>query len=487
MNPLAITRRSALAGAALAGETLLAAAAAAQPPSLRRGADRIRAHCDALARTGDLSGVILLAYEGRPILLRAYGQSNRAFAAPNTPDTTFNIASIGKMFTAIALLRLVEQGRVALTDTLITHWPDYPDRAFAERATIAQLLTHTSGLGNYWAALAQTNNANMITLADTFALFANDPAPTEPGVFSYSNNGYIVLGLLIERLTGRDYFDHVRDTIFAPLGMTRTEFWRLDDIVPDLALGYTRAIDTPGLWRSNIANNVMRGSSAGGAYASAPDLLAFATALQSNRLLSPDMTSAFSQGRYPYARGRYGYGCSEEIINGHRLIGHSGGHIGIAGAVTIFEDIGYTAILLTNGEVDAFWDVDNAIKRELVGEDDAMRNYAFTRGLIDLIARDGLDAGLAAYASRDASNQARESVIDVYGLKALHRAQTPAALALLSFNARTFPESSSALWSLAEAQRVSGDRAAARAAYHAYLLKEPGDADAERWIAALGG
>lgn len=482
MNPLAITRRSALAGAAL-----LTGAAHTAPPTPRHFTDRIRAHCDALARAGDLSGVILLAHQGRPILLRAYGEANRAFGASNTPDTTFNIASIGKMFTAVAVLRLVEQRRLALADTLITHWPDYPDRAFAERATIEQLLTHTSGLGNYWAALAQANNANILTLADTFALFANESAPTEPGTFSYSNNGYIVLGMLIERLTGRDYFEHVRDAIFAPLGMTRTEFWRLDDIVPDLALGYARVTETPGLWRSNIANNVMRGSSAGGAYASAPDLLAFANALQNNRLLSADMTRAFTQGRYDYPRGRYGYGCSEEIINGHRLIGHSGGHIGIAGAVTIFEDLGYTAIVLTNGEVDAFWDVDNAIKRELVGEDAAMRNYSFTRGLINLIARDGLEAGLAAYASRDPSNQARESVIDVYGLKALHRSETPAALALLSFNTRAFPDSSSALWSLAEAQRISGDRAAALATYRAYLVKEPADADAERWIAALSG
>ncbi|MGH6909101.1 MAG: serine hydrolase [Phenylobacterium sp.] len=479
MARLTITRRAALASALLVSP---ATASAGPPADVAR---KLRAHGEQLARDDDFSGVVLLARDGRPIFRQAYGAANRADGVANRPDTKFNLASMCKMFTALGVLRLAAAGRLKLEDRLIVHLPDYPNRAVAEQVTIAQLLSHTSGLGNYWAALAKSPADAAASVPQTLALFVNDPLEGTPGVFAYSNDGYVVLGALIEKLTGRDYYEHVRETIFRPLGMNDTDFYRVDEVVPNLAIGYTRDLERPGKWRNNLLVTGVRGGPAGGGYSTAGDLLAFANALAANRLLSPEMTREWTRGRFDYAHGRYGYGCSEEVVSGHRIIGHSGGHFGIACELMIFEDLGYTLIILTNGEVDPFWDLNNAGKQMLAGDSDAIRDYRFTRHLADIIARDGVAAGQAAYDARPAGLKARESVIDVLGLKALHKGRPDAALALLRFNLLAFPDSSGAVWSYAEASRIAGRRDAALAAYRDYLKREPGDADAAKRIAAL--
>ncbi len=313
----------------------------------------------------------------------------------------------------------------------------------------------------------------------------NDPLEGPPGVFAYSNDGYVVLGALVEKLTGRDYYDHVRETIFRPLGMKDTDFYRVDEVVPNLAIGYTRDLERPGAWRNNLLVTGVRGGPAGGGYSTVDDLLAFADALRANRLMSAAMTREWTRGRFDYAHGRYGYGCSEEVVGGHRIVGHSGGHFGIACELMIFQDLGWTMIVLTNGEVDGFWDVSAYGKQLLAGENDRIADYLFTRGLAETVARAGVGAGQAAYAARPAGRRARESVIDTLGLKALHKGRPDAALALLRFNLLTFPDSSGAVWSYAEANRVAGRPDAALAAYRDYLKREPGDADAARRIAAL--
>ena len=439
-----------------------------------------------MARSGDLSGSVLLAKRGVPVLRAAYGLRNRADRLPNLPDTKFNIASIGKLFTSLAVLRLVASGRLGLQDKLVAHWPDYPNHGIAEQVTIHQLLTHTSGIGNYWEALARTRANTVSTLADTLALFVNAPLESPPGQgFSYSNGGYVVLGMLVEKLTGQTFFDHCETTIFGPLGMRNTGFEPSDEPVENLALGYTRNLERPGHWRSNLFENVYRGGPAGGGYSTVDDLLRFANAMSRDQLLSPEMTALWTQGRFDYAMGRYGYGCSEVTINGHRIIGHSGGHAGIAGEVMSFEGLDYAAVILTNGEVEAVWELGREIKRLLAGDDDASRSYWFTRELIERTSKGGTDSGRAFYAARQSPLQARESIIDIYAFKALHSGDDRAAMALLRFNAETFSDSPSALWSLAEGARLTGDVSNAVRAYRAFLAASPGDADAIRMIEQL--
>jgi CubicO group peptidase (beta-lactamase class C family) len=473
-----ITRRWALAG----GAALLAAPSVAM--AQERGiARRLRTHCENMARAGDLSGAVLLAKGGRAIYRGAFGARNRVDALPNRVDTKFNTASIGKMFTSLAIMRFVASGRVRLEDKLSVVWPDYPNRAVAESVTIAQLLSHTAGLGNHVQGVALTEESARRTQTETLALFVNEAPDAQAGErFAYSNDGFIILGALIEKLSGEDYFTHCRRTIFEPLGMRNTTWIAPGDIVGNFAHAYARDMEHPGIWLDATYAQGLAGGAAGGGYSNIDDLLIFANALAANQLLDAEHTRVWTQGRSDYPRGRYGYGMSEEIINGQRIIGHSGGHYGVAGEVMLFDN-GYTFIVLTNGEVEAFWELNNWIKRELAGESANVRDYYWTRALIDEIARDPA-AGRVLYAARDPAIRARQSVIDVYGFKLIHQARTDAGLALLRFNVETFADSG-ALWSLAEGLYFAGRRDEAAGAYHSYLAREPGDADAIARLAQL--
>ncbi len=474
-----LTRRTALSGAAL-----LAAGAAVGAVNVQSLASRLRAHCEELARAGDLSGAVLLVENGRPLFRAAFGLADRERNLANTPETHFNLASVGKMFTSLSIMRFVESGRIALDDKLGKHWPDYPNPAVAQSVTLAQLLTHMAGIGNHYRVTAAKlpPTATQTQIVHTFAAKAPDAVPG--AAFSYSNDGFIILGALIERLSGMPYADHCHATIFAPLGMNGTGF-----VVPrgrpaGFARAYARDLKRPGVWRDATETDGLAPVAAGGCYSTVDDMQRFADAIGRGRLLKPELTRAWLQGRIAFRSGRYGYGTMEESLGAQRIVGHNGGHYGIAAELMMFEGRGLTCVILMNGEVETFYDLSNWMKREAAGEHDGLRDYYFTRALIDAFARDAAEAR-ALYARRDPARKAREFLIDTYGMKFVHQGNAKAGLALLRFNVEIFPESSSALWSLAEALRIAGQRADALSAYRTYLVKEPGDADAERHIGEL--
>ena len=160
---------------------------------------------------------MLIALDGEPILKQAYGMADRALDLPNQVDTKFNLGSMDKMFTAVAVMQLVEQGRLALDDTIADRLPDYPNQEVAKAVTIHQLLTHTSGLGDY----SESDRSEELHRSDqewgTSPLFVDAPLEFEPGKqFRYSNSGFMVLGLIIEEVTGQSYYDYVRLNISSP-------------------------------------------------------------------------------------------------------------------------------------------------------------------------------------------------------------------------------------------------------------------------------
>lgn len=438
------------------------------------------------ARDYDLSGVVVIAKDDTRILEQSFGWADRANAVPNALNTRFNIASMNKMFTALMVLRLVEQGRLRLDEPIIRWLPDYPNRAVAERVTIRQLLSHTSGMGNFWEALATRNPASVCTTADYLKLFVDDPLQHEPGAtFAYSNSGYIVLGHLLETVTGEDYDAYAKRTLFAPLGMNDTGGLPLDQVVPRRATGHTRSGLQAGTWQNNAYVNTFCGTAAGGGYSSANDLRRFGQALAAGTLLSPQLMQQYTTGTQPYAKGRYGLGISEEQILGHRVIGHSGGHIGIAGELLVFPDDGYVAVILTNGDVDAFWYVRNNLMRHLIGDDEAGRPYWQTLDVIARAEKDGLQAGLAAADQLGDTSRLREAVIDVTAGKWFHRGDADRAIALFQLNAALFPESDEAQRRLAEGARILGHTAIAIDAYQRYLKRMPEDAEAKNNLRML--
>lgn len=250
---------------------------------------RMTTSLDSLVKDGQFSGVVVLGKNGMPVFQRAYGMADRERSVANNPETGFNLGSINKIFTQIAILQLRASGKLDLDSTLSKYWPDYPNQEVARKITIRQLMRHTSGIGgNIFAPPAGGKRNDIRTLRDYLPLFVNQPLAFEPGTRNaYSNAGYVVLGLLIERLSGDDYYTYAREHIFKPAGMTRTGSFAVDSLPLNTAIGYTRGDqDAPqsAPLRANSSDLPGRGSSAGGGYSTAQDLLRFVQALRENRI-----------------------------------------------------------------------------------------------------------------------------------------------------------------------------------------------------------
>jgi CubicO group peptidase (beta-lactamase class C family) len=300
-----------------------------------------------LAADGAFSGVVLLAKDGKPFFLEAYGLANRDLAVPNKTDTKFNIGSINKVFTQVAIAQLAAQGKLALTDTIRKHLPDYPSPA-ADRITIQQLVTMSSGLGDFFGEkFDATPKDRLRTLSDYLPLFVNDPLLFEPGTSRrYSNAGYVVLGLIIEKASGQSYYDYVRQHVYQPAGMKDTDAYALDDIVPNRAVGYTREGSGPqaapqGPPRVNVYALPARGSSAGGGSSTAADLLAFDVAMRHDKLLPTVWTDwYFSDKSAPPAASPRGKRSGAS--------GFAGGTAGVNAVIESDLDTGYTIVVLSN-------------------------------------------------------------------------------------------------------------------------------------------
>jgi D-alanyl-D-alanine carboxypeptidase len=250
---------------------------------------RMRTSVDSLARIDQFSGVVLLAKNGQSVFQHAYGMADRERRIANNPETAFNLGSINKAFTQIAILQLRAAGKLDLDSTVATYWPDYPNKEVARRITIRQLMRHTSGIGgNIFDPPAGGKRNDIRALGDYLPLFVNRPLQFPPGSRNaYSNAGYVVLGLLVERLSGKDYYTYVREHILQPAGMTRTGSFLVDSLPPNTAIGYTRGGTNAPLstsLRPNSRDLPGRGSSAGGGYSTAQDLLRFLQALREQRI-----------------------------------------------------------------------------------------------------------------------------------------------------------------------------------------------------------
>jgi D-alanyl-D-alanine carboxypeptidase len=289
--PLTIPRSLASAAAAL---LLTASALAAQsdnaPPLPEADlVSRLEHTVDSLARADQFSGVVMLAKGGAPVFQRAWGMADRESHRPNTVETAFNLGSINKVFTATAIRQLAAAGRLDLDSLLGTYWPDYPNADVASQVTIRQLLNHRSGIGgNIFDAPPGGTRHDVRHNRDYLQLFVNEPLQFPPGTRqAYSNAGYVVLGLLVERLSGEDYYAYVDRHIYQPAGMTHTAAYPADSLPPNTAIGYTRGEeDAPpsAPLRRNTDLLPGRGSAAGGGYSTAGDLERFLQALRDGKI-----------------------------------------------------------------------------------------------------------------------------------------------------------------------------------------------------------
>lgn len=449
----------------------------AQQPNIN--VHKINQQLKALETENHLSGVILIAKNGKPIYKQAFGFANLSDSIRNKTTTRFNLASMNKMFTGMAIIQLMESGKIFLHDNVGKYIPDFPNKAIADSVTIHQLLTHTSGMGNFWEEHDKMAKGKFKTVANYLPLFVNQKLAFTPGSdFQYSNSGYIVLGLIIEKVTGKSYFEYVKEYIYDPAKMLSTDAYELDEVISNLATGYTMSLEKPGQWKNNIFSNVVKGTPAGGGYSTVDDLLNFANALQNNTLLSKEGTNLYTSGKVKYRDGMYGYGIMENTINGYRVLGHTGGHFGIANELMIFPDLGYTVIILTNGEVENYWEVSNLIKREIAGSTPTIDNFFYTKDIINTVYNKGYEVAKMKTESNSNKYSLNESVIERYGYKLLFEKRYLQAIDLFKLNIYSFPNSTYGYYNLFEAYRLSGQRDRAIEYLKLYIEKEPEDKDA---------
>ncbi|HXG07488.1 MAG TPA: serine hydrolase domain-containing protein, partial [Nitrososphaera sp.] len=323
----------------------LAVKAQAQPP-LSRQLDSLM---NAFVANTFFSGVVVVADRDSTLYQRAFGLADRERNVPVAMTTRFNIASIGKTFTAVLIMQLVEEGRLDLHTPIQAYLSDSIPNA--DRITIHHLLTHTSGLSNYMTHPDYQNvRSRLRSLSDVMKLVSDMPlAFSSPGErFEYSNSGYIVLGRIIEQVTGKDYVTYVREKLWQPLGMNGTSI-AYPAIIrpPSEAIPYY--VFSEQSYVSAIADENPAFSD-GGVFSNALDMLTFARALLSNRLLKRQTIELMFT---PYSRmspaWQYGYGWSVSGDHfGKRVVGHSGGGLGYSNDLRILLDDGRIVIVQAN-------------------------------------------------------------------------------------------------------------------------------------------
>ncbi len=279
-------------------------------------AHRIGSYVSAQAAAGRFSGVVVLVRNGTTVYSGAAGLASIEYGVPNTLDTAFNVGSIGKFMTRVAIDQLVDAHRLSDIQTIGELLPDYSNKA-ARGITVRQLLDMTSGIGDFFGGeFDSTPKDKFRTLQDYLPLFEDKPLLFQPGTSrAYSNGGYIVLGLIIEHTTKQSYYDYVHDHVFKPAGMTHASFPERDVPTRSLATGYANVDenDPSSARQDNVFMSPVRGSSAGGCYATAHDLVAFAEALQSGKLLPADDADGVLRGGIGVAGGAPGVNADLDI------------------------------------------------------------------------------------------------------------------------------------------------------------------------------
>jgi CubicO group peptidase (beta-lactamase class C family) len=301
-----------------------------------------------LTKADVFSGTLLIAKGDKVLMTFEGGEASKRFHVPNNMDTKFNLGSMNKMFTATSIMQLVEKDLLALDDPISKYVDEswLPDE-ITSKITIHHLLTHTSGLGSYFNETYMKGSRELFRYVDDFKPLVQGEKPAfEPGErFRYSNTGMLLLGVVIESVTGQSYFDYVRKNIYEPAGMKNSDSFEMDHPVENLAIGYSPDRSSPYGWKNNLYEHVIKGGPAGGGFSTVGDLHRFALALLAGKLVSKE---SMDKMWTDYAGENYGYGFRISEGSFGKAVGHSGGFSGINGNLSLFLDKGYIAAVLSN-------------------------------------------------------------------------------------------------------------------------------------------
>jgi len=290
---------------------------------------------------GTFMGTVLVARDGKIVLDKAYGMANIELDVPNTPDTKFRLGSITKQFTAASILLLEERGKLKIDDRVKTYLPDAP--MSWDRITIYNLLTHTSGIPNF-TAMPDYNTIKLSSrsASSAVAAFRDRPLDFGPGEkMSYSNSGYLVLGDIIEKVSGQSYEQFVAANIFAPLGMKDSGYDSNTAIIKHRASGYTKQPD--GYVNATYIHMSIP-HAAGALYSTTHDLLKWEQALFAGKVVSK---ASLDRMTTPF-KNDYAFGLTSRVVKERRVIAHSGGIDGFNTAMAYYPESRTVIIVLSN-------------------------------------------------------------------------------------------------------------------------------------------
>ena len=312
------------------------------------------------ARHDRFSGVTRIYENDVLVFSSVHGQANRAWDIPNAVDTRFNVASVTKMFTAAAIGILLDRDEIDLEAPFLRYYPDFPDKSIAEQTTVRQLLSHTSGITDIFfeSEYLHADRSRLRKLEDYDSFYGKIEVSDVPDDrMRYSNTNYLILGRIIEKITGRSYYDFIQEEIFDKAGMHSSGFFEADLVIPNLAVGYTTdsqassefGVPDDDTVRRNTFMRAVRGMPAGGAYSTADDLKLFFKSLIDGVLVTPDTYSLMKNGN----RRGYGLGMQRYRQNQIEVIGHSGGFYGVSAMAFYLPGMDYLFISLSNGDFGA--------------------------------------------------------------------------------------------------------------------------------------
>lgn len=293
-----------------------------------------------MTTNGWFQGSVLVARKDKVLLAKGYGPADGDRGINNTDQTTFRLASLTKQFTAVAVLRLVADGKLNLDDSICQYIDNCPEGW--QPVKIRHLLNHSSGIADYtdFFDYAQTEG-QPARPEELLARFRDLPLAFTPGdLYDYCNSGYVLLGMVIERVSGRSYAEFIQREIFRPLDMQHSGYDDGNAPNPDFAQGYSRAGYKTGFLNTTTLY------AAGGLYSTVWDLYRWDQALYSDKLLPPSLLNEmFTPGN-----GSYGYGWKIERPNNHLRISHAGNMTGVSNFVARYPEDQLTVIVLSNME-----------------------------------------------------------------------------------------------------------------------------------------
>jgi D-alanyl-D-alanine carboxypeptidase len=293
------------------------------------------------ASQGRFSGAVLVTKGNTILFHEAYGNRTVAPARATTPQTRFCIGSMGKMFTAVAVLQLIQGGRLRLDDTIAALLPNYPDTLLAREVTVAHLLTHSGGSGDFFGAEYEAHQSELRTPSDFIRLFGNREPAFPPGSrWGYSNFGFILLGAIVEQISHMPWNDYLDSHVFRPAGMTSTSPLASEGNTAEPCTGATQSGLKPLPFYVGLP--------AGGGYSTLADLNLFGSALREKRLLDAAHFDLLTTARIAAANAQWSLGLRVASRNGASWYGHGGSAPGINGEFAAYPASGYQTIVLSN-------------------------------------------------------------------------------------------------------------------------------------------